>query len=80
MWVTPSRCQFWDEANNQFLFGLTGGAEMALAYDAAPNQGAAVVPFMSMQAGSQTVANCHVAPASIDSTTLVGTVLTSPVR
>ena len=65
----------WDKPNKQFLFSLNGGTQHAVTYTAS-DSAEAILPFANINQ-RLIVANCHVARARADTTTIVGTVLTN---
>ena len=65
----------WDKPGNQFLFSLNGGTQHAVTYTAS-DSAEAILPFANINQ-RLIVANCHVARARADTTTIVGTVLTN---
>lgn len=63
----------WDEPNNQFLYGLNDGADVALTYDVS-DTAPAVVPLASVVV-AQDPQNCTTGPTVADSTGAVDNVM-----
>jgi hypothetical protein len=66
----------WDPANHQFLTGLDDAPDVTLTYTASDTTPAGL-SFVNIANINHNVANCTAGPASIDSTTFMGSVLTN---
>lgn len=66
----------WDPDNDQFLFEVNGGGEVALSYGAL-TVNPAVQPFGNLFVRHST-ANCTAGPTVVETTTELGTVITNP--